>query len=649
MFKTTRNRLFFLFIIAIALIILSASILPASARGELLPMAGTTERISVASDGTEGNDASEGNFISADGHYVAFYSSATNLVDGDTNGYGDIFVHDRVTGETSRVSVASDGTQGNNASWFTSISADGRYVAFHSEASNLVDGDTNGYGDLFVHDRTTGETSRVSIASDGTEGNNLSYAPFISADGRYVAFNSQASNLVDGDTNGYGDLFVHDRTTGETSRISIASDGTQGDNNSMSGSISADGRYVAFSSSATNLVDNDTNGYYDAFMHDRMTGETSRVSVASDGTQGDNYSINTPISADGRYVPFLSGATNLVDGDTNGYYDAFVHDRVTGETSRVSVATDGAQGNNDSWYPSISADGRYMAFYSDATNLVSGDSNGFLDVFMHDRVTGETSRVSVASDGTQGNNDSRGAPISADGHYVAFDSLASNLVIGDTNGVYDVFVHEIIIPTPTHTPTNTASPTRTSTYTCTPTKTVSITRTPTRTPTRILSPTVTRTPYGPTINYLPSTLKKYNNDYFFVGPWENESNNTFDTANGPLMLNKDYYGYPNDGDDIFSIYLDQSGTLTIDVSNHTANGVQLLLYDGNHNLLVVDNADPYQLIYNATAGWYYIRVYAVGGFNSSTPYTITVAFPSFGLSEIGLPGISATMTPPPPP
>jgi Tol biopolymer transport system component len=233
-------------------------------------------------------------------------------------------VHDRLTGQTTRVSVASDGAQGNGDSECPSISADGRYVAFASLASNLVPGDTNGRMDIFVHDRLTGQTTRVSVASDGTEGNGDSGFPSISADGRYVAFASLASNLVPGDTNGTWDVFVHDRLTGQTTRVSVASGGAQGNGDSRFPSISADGRYVAFQSYASNLVPGDTNGVLDVFVHDRLTGQTTRVSVASDGTQGDSYSFGSSISADGRYVAFASYASNLVPGDTNGWADVFV-------------------------------------------------------------------------------------------------------------------------------------------------------------------------------------------------------------------------------------------------------------------------------------------------------------------------------------
>ena len=350
-------------------------------------------------------------------------------------------VQPAVAGTTERVSVPSDGTQGNDYSDEPSISADGRFVAFWSYATNLVPGDMNGYSDIFVHDRQTGETTRVSVASDRTEGNGGSYRPSISADGRFVAFYSYASNLVP-DDKGHDDVFVHDRQTGATTRVSVASDGTQANGHSHIPSVSADGRFVAFYSYASNLVPGDTNGTHDIFVHDRQTGETTRVSVASDGAQANSYSYVSAISADGRFVAFESYASNLVPADTNGGYDIFVHDRQTGQTTRVSVASDGAEGNQTSEQPSISAHGRFVAFRSSASNLVPGDMNGWLDVFVHDRQTGETTRVSVASDGTQGNNWSSSASISGDGRVVAFESHASNLVPGDTNGYKDVFVRD---------------------------------------------------------------------------------------------------------------------------------------------------------------------------------------------------------------
>lgn len=414
--------------------------------------AGRTMRVSVASDGTEGNGPVDSDWgqVSADGRFVAFSSIASTLVAGDTNGAYDVFVHDRQTGATSRVSLSSTGAQTNHHSRHPVVSADGRYVAFWSDASNLVAGDTNSSADVFLHDRQTGQTSRLSVATDGSQGNNTSYYPSISADGRFVSFSSMASNLVNGDTNANWDVFVHDRQTGHTSRVSVASDGAQGNNTSLFCSISADGRLVAFTSFASNLVAADSNGTADVFVRDRQTAQTTRVSVASGGTQANGQSLEPAISGDGRIVAFSSFASNLVSSDTNAATDVFVHDRLTGETTRVSVASDGTEGLGSSSQPgadgrysvSLSADGRVVTFSSLASNLVPGDTNGTWDVFAHDRQTGQTTRVSVASDGTQGNATGFYSSISADGRVIAFGSLASNLVPADTNAKSDVFAVE---------------------------------------------------------------------------------------------------------------------------------------------------------------------------------------------------------------
>jgi hypothetical protein len=410
----------------------------------------TTERVSVSSSGRQGNDWSGmyDRCMSDDGRYVAFTSRASDLVPGDTNGTWDVFVRDRQLGTTARVSLSSSGEQGNDESgqreWalMVNISADGRFVAFYSNATNLVPGDTNGFGDVFVRDRATATTERISLSSSGEEGNQLSLSPRISADGRFVAFQSYASNLVSGDSNNCSDVFVRDRQLGTTDRVSVSSSGDQGNRYSGIGSISADGRFVVFSGQATNLVDDDTNHCADVFVRDRQLGTTERVSVSSSGEQGNADCYYTSVSADGRFVEFCSYASNLVDGDTNGYLDIFVRDRQLGTTERVSVSSTGQQGNGASCWPSISADGRFVTFDSESSNLVSGDTNGRWDVFVRDRLLGTTERVSVSSSGEQGNRDSRVPCVSADARFVAFSSDASNLVPDDTNGTCDILLYD---------------------------------------------------------------------------------------------------------------------------------------------------------------------------------------------------------------
>lgn len=406
------------------------------------------ERVSITTDGMEGNGASSPYALSADGRFVAFFSDASNLVPGDTNGVRDVFVYDQQTDTIERVSVATDGTEGNGLSSGPTLSADGRYVVFSSSADNLVASDTNGVSDTFVYDRQLHTIERISVATDGTQGDGKSSLGSLSADGRYVAFSSSAGNLVPGDTNGETDIFVYDRQTHSIECVTRTPDGTQGNGDSTLARISADGRYVTFSSGANNLVPGDTNDTpdligYDIFVHDRLTHSTERVSVASDGTQANGQSLQPTISADGRFVEFVSFASNLVAGDTNARHDIFVHDLQTNTTERVSLAADGTQANNTSiGYGSISADGRYVAFVSMAINLVPGDTNYpvAFDVFVYDRQTDDIRRVNLAADGTQANSNSGNISISADGRYLAFYSAASNLVPGDTNGVDDVFI-----------------------------------------------------------------------------------------------------------------------------------------------------------------------------------------------------------------
>jgi hypothetical protein len=413
----------------------------------------TTTLVSAAKNGEQGNGFSGLPSISGDGRYVAFVSHSSNLIANDTNIANDIFVKDTLTGDITRVSVASDGTEANRQSWHpTSISSNGRYVAFLSTASNLVGGDTNvcpyymqvgECPDIFVHDMQTGTTTRVSVSSDGTQANNGSYYPYISGNGQYVVFDSQATNLVPNDTNGTSDIFIHDLVTGQTALVSISSNGGQGNSESFEASVSGDGRFIAFSSYASNLTVNDTNDTYDVFIHDMQTGETSCISLAPDGRIGNGGSSSVSISYNGRYIVFGSNASNLVVNDLNDTSDIFIFDRETKLTSLVSVTQDGLQANSYSFYPFISANGRYVSFDSNADNLVSGDTNNLVDIFVRDLFTNQINRVSISSDGSQSNAscDCEKSVMSANGQFVAFPSPATNLVSEDSNEQDDIFLH----------------------------------------------------------------------------------------------------------------------------------------------------------------------------------------------------------------
>ncbi len=348
-----------------------------------------------------------------------------------------MFVHDRSTGTTTRVSVSSTGAQANGASGPADISADGRIVAFQSAASNLVSGDTNGVSDVFVRDLQAGSTTRVSVSSSGAQANGASstWDLAISADGRYVTFSSAATNLVSGDTNVAGDVFVRDRQNGTTTRVSLTSRGKQSSGPTWAEDISGDGSRVFFwGGDNTGLVQGDRNGMEDYFVRDRNTGVTSLVSVSSSGQQGDRninpYDGGGALSQDGRYAFFQTDATNLVPADTNVAQDIFMRDLAASTTTRVSLTY---QGNeiSDPARPganlgSVSPDGRYLAFWSRASDIVPGDnvlcssgSRNCSDAFVRDLSTGSVVLVSRNASKSQGDNDSDWPSISADGRFIA--------------------------------------------------------------------------------------------------------------------------------------------------------------------------------------------------------------------------------------
>jgi hypothetical protein len=350
---------------------------------------------------------------------------------------------------TERVNLDSLGNEAvGGQSFDPAISGDGRFVAFDSTATNLVANDTNGLRDVFVHDRQTGITQRISVDSNGNQAlGGGSGSADISSDGRYVVFSSDATNLVAGDSNGQADVFLHDRQTGETLRVSVNSLGNQATGGGSHGPrISGNNQFIAFSSGATNLVTGDTNGQTDIFVHDLVAGTTERISVDSSGTQTTGTFTGTSdpaISFDGRYVAYESVAANLVPGDTNGERDIFLRDRVNNTTERVSIDSAGNQANLFSENCDISKDGRFVSF-STASILSPADGNTFKDVYVRDRQTGTTELASIGYAGNAGSGptSSYTATISGDGRYVVFESSAPNFVPGDINGVDEVFVRD---------------------------------------------------------------------------------------------------------------------------------------------------------------------------------------------------------------
>ena len=392
-----------------------------------------TDRASVTASGTAGSGASSTPSMNSDGSLVAFVSQSTNFAPGVSG--SQIYVHNRQTNQIEVVSRDSDSSainEGGGASSDPSMSSDGRLVAFVSLSSNLV---TSVSGQqIYVRDRQTGHTTVVSKSSAGTIGDGTSNAPAISADGRYVAFASASTNLVAGVSG--TQIYVHDRQTDQTTLIS--KDNTvipvPGNGVSATPAISATGQFVAFASLSTNL--GAAGGNQQIYLHDRLTGAngtTSLVSKDSVPTAGNGNSSTPSVSGDGRFVAFVSGATNIVTGFSG--QQVYVHDRNTGANgtnsliSRDNSGTPNA-GNQNSSAPSISSDGRYVAFTSLATNLETGVSGQ--QIYLHDRNGPATSLVSRDNTGSlvEGNASSETPSISGDGGFVAFASQASNLLAG---------------------------------------------------------------------------------------------------------------------------------------------------------------------------------------------------------------------------
>lgn len=472
-----------------------------------------TTRVSVDSWGNEGDAASYACYVSGNGRVVAFESSASNLVPVDDNETMDVFARDLETGRVELLSVSTRGVQGNSASMGASISANGRVAVFQSYATNLVDPfqptidfgnlggtwnpghlddkhiDTDGLRapihetlQVFGHDRKSGLTFMVSVTPQGKGGNAAADQPFISPDGRYVTFRSRATDLVNGVNDGRAHIFLRDLLLGTTEVISVGTNTTScwqyicADGDSAWGRISDGGRWVAFSSKATNLVPGDVNGVEDVFLRDRLNNVTTRISVPGipidagpfvggktfapsivypdarglsihDGAdanwEANGASTAPSISYDGRYVAFQSLADNLVPGDDNATFDVFVRDRITGVVSLVSIGLQGGVGDGESYMPVISPEGEFVRFTSQARNLVPADSNGMPDTFLRLVVPQETVRVSIDSIGQQANGPSLTdtGGVSYGAGMVVFCNGADNLIVGDTNQVSDVFGH----------------------------------------------------------------------------------------------------------------------------------------------------------------------------------------------------------------
>ncbi|HEX5010677.1 MAG TPA: calcium-binding protein [Planctomycetota bacterium] len=400
---------------------------------------GVTTLMSVASDGTISNGISINSSVSDDGRFVTFESDGSNLVPGDTNNHTDVFLHDRLLGTTTRLSVTADNMQVAKGGRLPVISGDGTKVVFISDSHVFATGDTNGAYDVIVRDVATGTNTVASVNSAGSTGDQSSFIAALSEDGRFVAFASSADNLVPGDDNGHQDVFVRDMQLGVTERVSVATDGTQGNGDSFDVVITPDGRFVAFSSAATNFAPGDFSLQLDVFVHDRLLGTTECVSTTPAGQVGNQDSFFSNMTPDGRYVTFMSRSNNLVPGDANGVGDVFLKDRLTGAIELISVGWQGQPVIEASDSPDISADARFVVFGSVADNLIPPGSGGVVDhhedheIFLRDRLLGTTKQLSLTPDGKQADLGSITAFITPDGSVVSWETYASNIAIDATD------------------------------------------------------------------------------------------------------------------------------------------------------------------------------------------------------------------------
>ncbi len=392
----------------------------------------TTTLVSLDLGGNPAVWGANGASISADGRWIGFTSGSPYLVEGmPLSSFSQTFVQDRLSGVNELVSVDPTGASADGASeGAPALSGDGRWVVFESTATSLVPGDGNGQRDVFLRDRLTGVTTRVSVATGGGESNGLSWGGRVSRDGRFVAFASMATNLVTADTNLKQDVFVRDVLAGTTARVSVSSSGVQANDVSSAAALTADGSQVVFASLATNLLDGGPTSYYNVFARERATGETRLISATNQGTEPGGHSFGPPaVSPDGRFIAFSSLAPDLSDEDGDPFGDVFVRDTLLGTTSLVSRAPSGPAAG-DSFFPSLSDDGLSIAFLSLAANLVPDDDNFCPDVFLHDLRTSRTSCLSVTPSGEVGDNASggNGPELTASGRFCVFDSYASDLV-----------------------------------------------------------------------------------------------------------------------------------------------------------------------------------------------------------------------------
>ncbi|CAA9436724.1 MAG: hypothetical protein AVDCRST_MAG64-3842 [uncultured Phycisphaerae bacterium] len=432
----------------------------------------SAELISVTSGGVSGDGDSGEASVSQNGRYVAFTSTSTNLVAGDTNGTSDVFLRDRSNNTTILVSKSAAGAPGDEASFEPKVSNDGNFVVFVSRASNLVAGDkpeaAGGNADVFRFNIQTGAIELVSQTTEGGFPDGDSGEPNVSANGQFIAYSTRARGLGGPDNNNAADVFVRDMNRGAgdsraTRAVSVAAGGneneTMADGRSFDPQVSDDGNFVSFRSAATNLNGGDTNGFVDNYVRDMTAGTNVLVSVSTAGASGNAESQSNSISGDGKFVAFRSAASDLVPNDTNNAEDIFLRNLTNNTTTLLSVNRTGtASARGQSRFPWLSANAGAVTFSSSATDLVADDNNNQEDVFLRDLVNGPIYLLSTNAAGTGGNGASYDTYTSRDGAYVTFTSEASDLAAGDNNSRTDVFFANTPIPPAPVDPTDPTDP-----------------------------------------------------------------------------------------------------------------------------------------------------------------------------------------------
>lgn len=404
---------------------------------------GSIRVVSTSDEGVKGNGESSNPAMPADGSKLAFHTGSTNLDPADTDPLFDEYVKDLETGDITLISTSDTGVKANGESWFPVFSADGSKVAFRSGATNLDPADTDSRWDVYAKELATGDIQLGSTSDTGEKSNGSAFNPFLSGDGSILAFRSSATNLDPGDTDNKWDAYVKNLTTGDIRLVSTSDAGVKGNESSGNPGLTLDGSVVVFYSGATNLDPADTDEVPDIYVKDLTTGDLRLVSTSDEGIKGNDGSILPFILPDGSKVVFSSRATNLDPADPDDIQDIFLKNLITGETTLVSTSSTGEKANGDSGNPYPTADGSFLAFTSQATNLHPADTDPLEDVYLKDLRTGEVRLLSTTDDGVKGNGHSQNPALAADGTRVAFHSEATNLDPADGDAILDIYAKDL--------------------------------------------------------------------------------------------------------------------------------------------------------------------------------------------------------------